>query len=272
MNEQLVKVGELQAEVAPVVQRANELVIVTPADYTLAAESLKDNKRLQAKADGIFVAPWRKAKANAVAEMKKWDDLLVKPLERAEEILKAKQLAWTKETERIRLAEEARLNAIEAERARKEREKAEAEARRQQQIEEDARRKAEDARRKAEKAKGEERARLEAEANKADRAANAAQAKAEAKTEAAANVQANSVTVASVAPEVKGQSIRKTWKAKLVSKSELLKAASDPTGVAASFLDFNESAASAFARATKGAVKILGVEFIEETILSSSSK
>lgn len=262
MNEELVKVDELRAELAPVVQRATDMVIVTPADYTTAAENLKDNKRLQAKADEMFIAPWRKAKADAEANRKKWDDLLMKPLIRAEEILKDKQLAWTKETERVRKAEEDRLNAIEQERARKEREKAEAEARRQQQIEEDARRKAEDARRKAEEAKGEERARLEAEANKADRLANAAQAKAEAKTEAAAAVQANSVTVASVAPEVKGQSQRTTFKARVVDVSK----------VPREYMVPNMDALNAIAKSTKGAITIPGVEMYPETTLASTSK
>ena len=271
MQTELVKVDELQAELAPVVQRATDMVIVTPQDYTLAAESLKDNKRLQAKADEMFVAPWRKTKADAVANMKKWDDLLIKPLVQAEKILKDKQLAWTEEQERIRKAEEARLNAIEQERARKEREKAEAEARRQRQIEEDARRLAEDARRKAEKAKGEERARLEAEANKADRAANAAQAKAEAKTEAAAAVQANSVTVASTAPEVKGQSIRKTWKARIIDPKSAVTALMQFPDWSA-YIEINQGQLDKFAARTKGAVRLAGVDMYEDATLASTSK
>lgn len=261
MNEQLVKVDELRAEVTPVVQRATEMVIVTPADYTLAAQGLKDIKAALKKVDAFFdpgIESARKTWKLTLAQKA----TLADPLEKAEGIYKDKQLAWTKETERVRKAEEDRLNAIERERARKEREKAEAEARRQRQIEEDARRLAEENRRKAEKAKGEERARLEAEANKADRAANAAQAKAEAKTEAAAAVQANSVTVASVAPEVKGQSIRAVWKARVV----------DAAKVPREWMVVNQSALDAFARSTKGAVAVMGVEMYAKNVLASTGR
>lgn len=270
METELIKADELKAELAPVVRRAQEIVIVTPHDYELAARGTKDIKAAIKRVDAFF-APMVQANLAATRATNGKKAEVRGPLVQAEVIYKDKQTVWTKEQERVRLAEEARLNAIEQERTRKEREKAEAEVRHQQQIEEDARRKAEDARRAAAEAQGKERARLEAEANKADRVANAALAKAEAKTEAAANVQANTVTVASVAPKIKGQSFRDTWKARIV----------DPRAAATALLQFPDWSAyikidqgqlDKFAARTRGSVKMNGVEFFEDTIMSSSSK
>jgi len=272
METELVKVDELQAEVTPVVRRAREMVIVTPADYTVAAENLKDNKRLQAKADEMFVAPWRKAKADAEANRKKWDDMLMKPLIQAEEILKHKQLAWTKEQERIRLAEEARLNAIEAERSRKEREKAEAAARLQREKEQAAQREADEARRKAAESKNAaERERLQREAESRQKAANEAAAKAQAKEDAAASVQTNTITVASIAPEVKGQIIRKTWKAEIVDPKAAVTALMQFPDWSA-YIEINQGQLDKFAARTKGAVKLPGIEMYEDATLASTSK
>jgi len=272
METELIKVDELRAEVAPVVQRATDMVIVTPADYTIAAENLKDNKRLQAKADEMFIAPWRKTKADAVANMKKWDDLLIKPLERAEHILKDKQLAWTKETERVRKAEEDRLNAIEQERTRKEREKQEAAARLQREKEAQAQREADEARRKAANAKNlADRERLQREAAARQKEASAAAAKAQAKEEAAANVQANTVTVASIAPKIKGQSIRKTWKARIIDpKAAVMALMQFPDWPA--YIEIDQVQLDKFAARTRGAVKMAGVKMYEDSTLASTSK
>ncbi|MFA5107737.1 MAG: hypothetical protein WC497_05450 [Patescibacteria group bacterium] len=261
MTEAIATVEALKTEVAPVVQRANELVIITADDYAGAAEFCKTVKGAQKRVTEFF-APMVKANLEATRATNAAKAQVLDPLMQAEGAIKKKQLNWSMGQERIRLAEEARLNAIEACRARKEREKAEAEARRQRQIEEDARRLAEDARRKAEKAKGEERARLEAEANKADRTATAAAAKAQAKEEAAANVQTNTVTVASIKPDVKGQSERTTFKARII----------DVAKVPLEYMVPNMDALNAIAKSTKGAITIPGVEMYPETTMASSSK
>ena len=272
METELVKVDELKAELAPVVQRATDVVIVTPADYELAAQGTKDIKAALKKVDAFFdpgIDSARKTWKLALAQKA----VLADPLKHAEGIYKEKQKAWTQEQERKRLAEEARLNAIEQERARKEREKQEAAARMQREKEIRAQREAEEARRKAVATKNAaERERLQRESEAKQKAATAAAAKAEAKEEAAASVQANTVTVASVAPKVKGQSFKKTFKAELVNMDDLIAAATVKGSVASTFLLFNDSVANAFARATRGIVKVGGVEFNEGTSLSSTSK
>ena len=84
----------------------------------------------------------------------------------------------------------------------------------------------------------------------------------EARLEQAAAVIAPVVTVAAVTPVIAGQSIRKTWKARVVNSDAVPRA----------WLMVNEKSLAAFAVATKGAVKVDGVEFYEESTLASSSR
>lgn len=109
----------------------------------------------------------------------------------------------------------------------------------------------------ADEAARKERERLEREASKL----KTPELKAE-RLEQAASVIAPVVSVASVAPVVSGQSIRKTWTAKVVNL-EL---------VPREWLVVNEKALDAFAKATKGAVKVAGVEFVEVSSLASSGR
>ena len=75
-----------------------------------------------------------------------------------------------------------------------------------------------------------------------------------------------------IAPEVKvnapakveGVSVRKSWKAKLVNMGELIEDAR-PGSVASTLVGFNQMEADAFARSTKGNVKVPGVEFYTES-------
>lgn len=279
MGSELVRVEEIQREVAPVLQRAGELQIITPEDYEGAADFLKTVKGAEKRVVDFF-APMVAANLAATRATNAAKAQVLDPLTQAEAAIKNKQLSWSAEQERIRRAEEARLNAIEQERARKEREKAEAAARLQREKELAAQREADAARAAAAKAKNaadRERLQKEAEARQAE--ASAAAAKAEAQEERAAGVVATAGTVASVAPEVKGQSIRKTWKARLVNLQSIIDAAATPNNptysgntVARSVLMFNEMVANNFAKATKGAVGIPGVEMYEETTLASTSK
>jgi colicin import membrane protein len=158
-------------------------------------------------------------------------------------------------------AERRRLQAIADESARKEREKAEAEARRQRQIEQEARDKAEAARRAAEAADAAERARLLKEAEAAERKAAAAAVKAENQTENAAAVQAAVAHVAPVAVKQAGESTRGIWRAVV----------KDAAAVPREWLIVDTKALDAFAKATKGAKAIPGVEFIEEKTLAIRS-
>ena len=85
--------------------------------------------------------------------------------------------------------------------------------------------------------------------------------------EAAAAVVAPVVTIAASTATAAGTSTRKTWKAEIVDIGKLIEAAPG-NATAASLLVFNEQAANAFARATKGNVAIPGVKFIEVESLS----
>jgi colicin import membrane protein len=267
---ELVEVERIRADVAPVVSRATALVIVTPDDYSAAANFTKEIKSAQKKVDAFFdpvIESAHKTWKATLAQKATFSD----PLKQAEAAVKGKQIAWQAEQERIRQAEQRRLQAEADERARKEREKAEAAARLQREKEAAARAEQERQERLAAQAKNEvERQRAAGAAEAARKVAEAAAAKADAKAEAAAAVVAPVVNVASVAPEVKGQSIRRTWKAKLVSLSAL--AGLSAGDVRLSFLAFDESAANRFAAATKGAVAVPGVEFGEVTTLASASK
>jgi hypothetical protein len=167
-------------------------------------------------------------------------------------------LTWDRAEEEKREAERRRLQAIADEQARKEREKAEAEARRQREIEEAARRKAEEARRAAEAASAAERAKLLKEAEAAERKAAAAQAKAEVQAETAAAVVAPTVQIAQAAPKEKGESTRGIWRARVINAGE----------VPREWLIVDEKALAAFAKATKGAKQISGVQFYEDKSLS----
>jgi hypothetical protein len=262
MAGELERVETLRAEVAPVVQRAMAVQIVTPDDYAATAETTKQVKAAIKQVDAFF-DPMVRANLEATRRTNEAKATLRSPLVEAEKLLKQKQLDWQAEQERIRQREQARLQAEADERARREREKAEQEAARQRAIQAEQERAAAELRRQSESyADAAERARLQREAAAADRKAAAAAVKVEAKQEQAAAVVAPVVTVASVAPEIKGQSIRKTWRAVVV----------DAKAVPRDWLIVNDSALQAFARATKGAVVVAGVEFREEASLASASR
>lgn len=84
----------------------------------------------------------------------------------------------------------------------------------------------------------------------------------EARMEQAAAVIAPVVTVAAVTPVIAGQSLRKTWKARVVNEAIVPRA----------WLVVNQSALDAFARSTKGAVKVDGVEMFEDVTMASSGR
>lgn len=263
MNEELVRVETLKAEVAPVVQRAEAMVISTPQDYEMAAEFCKTVKGAAMRVVEFF-APMVKANLEATRRTNDAKAQLLNPLVAAEASIKNKQTAYSREQERIRLAEQQRLQAIEDERVRKEKAKADASARLQREKEAAARAKQERLERLAAQARNEvERHKAAAAAEAARKVAEAAAAKAAVKEDAADAVgPAAVVTVASKTPVIKGQHFTRTWKARVV----------DVKAVPREWLVVNEQALQAFARSTKGAVQVAGVEFYEETSLASASR
>lgn len=86
--------------------------------------------------------------------------------------------------------------------------------------------------------------------------------KAAEKMEAAAMIVAPVVEVASARPVVAGQSIRKVWRARVI----------DAELIPRQWMTVNEKALEAFVRATGGSVPVAGVEWYQESVMSSSSK
>ena len=78
-------------------------------------------------------------------------------------------------------------------------------------------------------------------------------------------------TVQSAPARIAGEVHSSTWKAELLSLGELLEAAVT-NELALSFVAFDQSAADKLARATKGAVTVPGVRFVESKSISYRSK
>jgi len=268
---ELMTAEQVRAEVAPVVARAGEIVIATPQDYTGAADFLKAVKRAQKRVTEFF-GPMKAAAHAAWKEVTGKESDTLKPLADAEATVKRKMIVYSQEQERIRQEEQRKLQAEADERARREREKAEAAARLQREKEAAARAEQERQEALARQARNEvERQKAAAAAEAARKIAEAAAAKAEVKEDTAAAVVAPVVEVAAVTPEVKGQSIRKTWKARIVDP----KAAA--TAVLAwpdwnAYLTLEAGEFNRFAARTKGAVSVPGVEFYEDATMASGSR
>jgi septal ring factor EnvC (AmiA/AmiB activator) len=162
--------------------------------------------------------------------------------------------------EKARKAEEERLQAIKDEENRLERERLAAEAEKKRKEEEKAKADAEAARQLAEDAEDNSsninRERLIAEANEKERIAEEAKREAEAKEKEAARVKSElpKITVASTVTKQAGESVRITWKARVINASL----------VPRTYLMVNETALDKQAKATQNTVQIPGVEFYEE--------
>jgi len=115
-------------------------------------------------------------------------------------------------------------------------------------------------------AEADEKARRERERLEKEAAKLKTEAKREERLEAAAAVVAPTVEVAPAIEKQAGESTRKVWKARLVSIEALTGL---PAGdVRLSFVEFDQAAANKFATATKGVVKVPGVEFICESVMA----
>jgi chromosome segregation ATPase len=229
-----------KSRAAAALERVNAIVIRTNEDYVTAAGQLAEIK-------GQFKAVDKQReelKAPSLEACRRVDAFFKPPLTflaQAETILKGKLTDYDKEQERLRRAEQARLDEI----ARKERERKEAEAR---EIERKAREKAEGERRAAEaqrqaeararqeaaeaKARGDREAafKAEREAREAAAAAQKAEAKADRVESAAAerseSLQAEAAQVVApvvqrAPPKVSGLSFTEVAKFEVVDKAKL---------------------------------------------------
>jgi hypothetical protein len=235
-NEQVVNVTpELSGTVSKAEAWAAGLTIGTPEEYGAALDVVKRFKAVRANVVAFFADSKSKAHAAWKAVVAS-ESAFTDKIDAAEKVAKAKLVAYQQAEEAKRMAEQRRLQAIADEAARKEREKIEAQARAAREKEEAA------------------------------LAAEAAAIKAEAKAESAEAVQAAPAVIVESRIASAGQSTRKAWKARLVSLEAL-------TGIPAgdirlTFLSFDEGAANKFAGATKGMVKVAGVEWVEESVMS----
>jgi hypothetical protein len=229
MSNEVVRAEELQAEVMPVVERAASIVVASPDQYEIAAGFLKAVKAAQKRVEDWFAEPVKAAHSAWKALTNRRDETL-QPLANAERTVKNKMVAYAQDQERIRAAEQARLQAEADERARREREAAEKAA-----------------------------AKLKTPELREQRMAEAAA------------IAAPVVTVAATTPEVKGQSIRKTWKARIVDpKAAALAVMQWPDWSA--YVSLNAAELNRFAARTKGSVSLPGVEWYEDATLASGSR
>jgi len=229
MSNVMQQTEEIQSEVAPVVAQANGLIVTDAGQYESAAGFLKLVKSAQRRVKEHF-EPMKTAAHAAHAAVCTRERETLDPLAAAEKTVKGRMITWHQEQERIRLAEERRLQAEAEARARKERERLEREA---------AKLKTDELR--------------------------------EQRMEEAQQVVAPAVHVAPVAPAVKGQSIRKTWRAKVTDPQAAIAAVMQWPDWQA-YVTINEGEFNRFAARTKGQVPVPGVEFTEDSILSSTGR
>lgn len=84
----------------------------------------------------------------------------------------------------------------------------------------------------------------------------------------AEEVEAPQVTVQKEVPKVSGISTRKKWRGKVVNRVALIKFCLDQSAFLY-LIDFKQNEIDKYAQSTKGEFKMAGVEFYEESILSS---
>ena len=114
----------IQQEVAPVVAKANSMTVSSADQYQDAADFLKLVKGAQKRVKEHF-EPMKTASHAAWKAVVAKENEATEPLTAAEKTVKARMITWYQEQERIRRAEERRLQIEADERARKERERLE---------------------------------------------------------------------------------------------------------------------------------------------------
>jgi len=254
--------SEVQSTIETRVTWARQLVIRTAAEREQAITIVREVKGLITSIKDRFedmVSAAHRAHKEAV---KARDSFLEGPAV-VERLAKAAILKYDDEQEKIRQAEQRRLQAIEDERRRKEQDRLEALARAQREKEAAALRAEEEARQRAAQAANEEaRKQALAEAEKARKQAEAAKAKAAERSEAAAAVPEAAVVVQPVAPKAEGESKAVIHKGRVTDPIAFMKAA--VTAGRFEFLTINQQAVNDFAKRTKGGVPLTAVEFYTE--------
>ena len=109
MNQET-QVETIKAETMPVVARAQSLVVRTPEDYSGAADFLKAIKAAQKKVADHF-GPMKAAAHAAWKKITATEDEAAQPLSDAEKVVKGRMLAYHTDQERIRQAEQRKLQA-----------------------------------------------------------------------------------------------------------------------------------------------------------------
>jgi len=222
----------LQAEVNPMIQGANELVVRTP-DQSLAAQELLKAIKGRVKKVEVFFAEMKETAHKHWKSICAKESMFLDPLDEAERIIKRKVVTFQQEIERKQREEAAKIEAKrqEEERVRKEELQRQAEA-------------------AAAKGKAEK--------------AEALRAKAE-------EYVAPPVFVPPVQAQASGTAFKKVWAAEVTDLPTLLKSIAEgrvPLGLVA----INESALQAYARGVKGTMVVPGLKFFEKTIMAVRTK
>ena len=113
---------ELKKKTLPVISTANRLIIQSPGDYAYGGEFLKSIKEAQKKVTEYF-EPIKTKAYQVWKEICGKENQMLDPLKEAETTVKRKMLVYQQEEERKRQAEQARLQAIADEKARRERDR-----------------------------------------------------------------------------------------------------------------------------------------------------
>jgi uncharacterized membrane protein YqiK len=248
---------DIEQKAALVVQEARIIRIVDPESYVTAGEVWKRlgvvEKEAHEKFDPV-VKSTDKAHKDAVALRKK----VIEPIENFKNIIKSAMSKYDEEQERIRVAEQARLQkmADEAEAARRATEL----------------KSLEEARKLEEARLLEEARKAEAEGNKAKAEAilevgvkQVEELKAEEKAVAQEPVVQTTVILQKEVPKVQGLSFREVWDAEVVCFSDLVVAVANGTA-SLSFLKADTMALRQQAQSLKGTMNIPGVKAVSRRV------
>lgn len=244
------EVREVTSEAQALAATAAAYSVKTADQYTAAGDELRRIKSAQKRLDEVRKSITRPIDAAKKAVMDLFRDPEAK-LAAAESGIKAAMVTFSDEQERIRQAEQRRLEEL----ARREREKLEAQA---AEAERKAREKAEAERLAAEAA---------AAAGRHEEAAKLAAKAAAIEQRAAAKVDELQLRAATVvapvieseAPKVVGTSTREDWRFEIT----------DPTAVPREYLVIDESTIGRVVRALKGSANIPGVRVFSVRVLAA---
>ena len=237
-------------------EQMKSIVITSSEQCVEVFHMLKSLKSTRQRIVDFFSDPKSKAHAawkSIVAKEKSFTDRI----DAVEKVGKRAIAIWDEAEQKRVEQERIRLQRIADEQARKEREKLQAEEARQRAIADEKRKIAERARKDAEEASGAEREKLLKAATAAENRANTAETKADENADIAQTVIAPVVNIEATEQKIDGKSTRKTWKVKIVNVDLIPREYMVP----------NEKALDALAKASKGLIKIPGVEFYAETTI-----